>query len=73
MKLEMELKPKDIALLKLLGCVLIAFFMIRFLIFPAVEKHMDLTEQRDNVVAQQEEMQTGQEHWMRRSQSSRKC
>lgn len=58
MKLEMELKPKDIALLKLLGCVLIAFFMIRFLIFPGVEKHMDLAEQRENAVAQQEEMQT---------------
>ena len=42
MKLEMDLKPKDIVLLKVLGCVLIAFVMIRFLIFPGIEKHMDL-------------------------------
>ena len=49
MKLEMDLKPKDIVLLKVLGCVLIAFVMIRFLIFPGIEKHMDLVDQRDEV------------------------
>ena len=57
MKLEMDLKPKDIVLLKVLGCVLIAFVMIRFLIFPGIEKHMDLVDQRDEVVAEQEDMQ----------------
>ena len=34
MKLEMDLKPKDIVLLKVLGCVLIAFVMIRFSDLP---------------------------------------
>ena len=53
----MDLKPKDIVLLKVLGCVLIAFVMIRFLIFPGIEKHMDLVDQRDEVVAEQEDMQ----------------
>lgn len=57
MELEMDLKPKDIVLLKVLGCVLIAFVMIRFLIFPGIEKHMDLVDQRDEVVAEQEDMQ----------------
>ena len=57
MKLEMDLKPKDIVLLKVLGCVLIAFVMIGFLIFPGIEKHMDLVDQRDEVVAEQEDMQ----------------
>ena len=57
MKLEMDLKPKDIVLLKVLGCVLIAFVMIRFLIFPGIEKHMDLADQREEVVAEQEDMQ----------------
>lgn len=57
MKLEMDLKPKDIVLLKVLGCVLIAFVMIRFLISPGIEKHMDLVDQRDEVVAEQEDMQ----------------
>lgn len=57
MKLEMDLKPKDIVLLKVLGCVLIAFVMIRFLIFPGIEKHMDLVDQRNEVVAEQEDMQ----------------
>lgn len=57
MKLEMDLKPKDIVLLKVLGCVLIAFVMIRFLIFPGIEKHMDLVDQRDEVMAEQEDMQ----------------
>ena len=57
MKLEMDLKPKDIVLLKVLVCVLIAFVMIRFLIFPGIEKHMDLVDQRDEVVAEQEDMQ----------------
>lgn len=57
MKISMELRPKDIFLLKVLACVLVAFFMIRFLIFPAVEKHMDLSDQRTEVEAEQQEMQ----------------
>ena len=57
MKLEMDLRPKDIFLLKLLGCVLIAFVMIRFLIFPGIEKHMDLADQKAEVAAEQEDMQ----------------
>lgn len=57
MKIEMELKPGDIVLLKLLACLLIAFFMIRFLIFPGIEKHQDLQLEKEDLTAQQEEMQ----------------
>ena len=41
MKIDMELKPGDVVLLKVLACVLILFFMARFLIFPGMEKHQD--------------------------------
>ena len=57
MKLEMELKPGDIVLLKLLACVLILFFMARFLIFPGIEKHQDLVQKKDDVTIEQQEMQ----------------
>lgn len=57
MKISMELRPKDIFLLKVLACVLVAFFMIRFLIFPAIDKHMDLADQRTEVETDQQEMQ----------------
>lgn len=57
MKIEMELKPGDIVLLKLLACFLIAFFMIRFLIFPGIGKHQDLQMEKEDLAAQQEEMQ----------------
>lgn len=57
MKIEMELKPGDIALLKLLACFLIAFFMIRFLIFPGIGKYQDLQMEKEDLAAQQEEMQ----------------
>ncbi len=57
MKLDMEIRPKDIVLLKILGCVLIAFFMIRFLIMPGIEKHMELSDQKEEVSIQQQDMQ----------------
>lgn len=57
MKLEMELKPGDIVLLKLLACVLIIFFIGRFLIFPGIERHQDLASQKDDLEVQQQEMQ----------------
>lgn len=57
MKLELELKPGDVVLLKILACVLILFFMARFLIFPGVEKHQDLVSERDDLQVKQEEMQ----------------
>ena len=42
MKLEMDLKPGDVVLLKFLACVVIAFFMGRFLILPGIEKHQNI-------------------------------
>lgn len=57
MKLDMEIRAKDIVLLKILGCVLIAFFMIRFLIMPGIEKHMELSDQKEEVSIQQQDMQ----------------
>ena len=49
MKLEMELKAGDIKLLKLLGCVLILFFCIRFLIMPALDTSQSLIDEKDQV------------------------
>lgn len=57
MKLELELKPGDVVLLKLLACVLILFFMARFLIFPGIETHQDLESEKDSLQVKQEEMQ----------------
>lgn len=57
MKLELELKPSDVILLKLLACVLIIFFAFRFFVFPGIEKHQNLTSQKDTLTYQKEEMQ----------------
>ncbi len=57
MKIDMELKPGDVALLKVLACVLILFFMARFLIFPGMEKHQDLVAKKDDLTIEKQEMQ----------------
>ena len=53
----MELKPGDVVLLKVLACVLILFFMARFLIFPGMEKHQDLVAKKDDLTIEKQEMQ----------------
>lgn len=57
MKLKMELKPGDIVLLKVLACVLIIFFIGRFLILPGIETHQDLSAKKTDLEVQQQEMQ----------------
>lgn len=57
MKIDMELKPGDVILLKGLACVLILFFMARFLIFPGMEKHQDLVTKKDDLTIEKQEMQ----------------
>ena len=57
MKIDMELKPGDIVLLKVLACVLILFFMGRFLIFPGLEKHQDLVSAKEDAESTRQEMQ----------------
>lgn len=57
MKIDMELKPGDVVLLKVLACVLILFFMARFLIFPGMEKHQDLVAKKDDLRIEKQEMQ----------------
>ncbi len=57
MKLEMELKPGDIKLLKFLGCVLILFFCIRFLIIPALNTSQSLKNEKNQVDQTKQEMQ----------------
>ena len=57
MKLEMELKPGDIVLLKVLACILIIFFTFRFLIFPGLETNQDLQEEKQQVEQTKQEMQ----------------
>jgi len=58
MKLDMELKPGDVVLLKFLACVVIAFFMARFLILPGIEKHQSLVIEKEQVTQQKEQMET---------------
>ena len=58
MKLEMDLKPGDVVLLKFLACVVIAFFMGRFLILPGIEKHQSLIMEREELTRQKEQMET---------------
>lgn len=57
MKIDMGLKPGDVVLLKVLACVLILFFMARFLIFPGMEKHQDLVAKKDDLTTEKQEMQ----------------
>ena len=58
MKLDMELKQGDVVLLKFLACVVIAFFMARFLILPGIEKHQSLVIEKEQVTQQKEQMET---------------
>lgn len=56
MKLEMELKPGDVVLLKFLACLLIIFFSFRFFVFPGIEKHQDLVQVKEEKQIQKDEM-----------------
>ena len=57
MKLEMELKPGDIVLIKVLACVLVIFFSFRFLIFPGLETNQNLQDEKQQVEQTKQEMQ----------------
>lgn len=57
MKLEMELKPGDVVLLKFLACLLIIFFSFRFFVFPGIEKHQDLVQVKEEKQIQKDEME----------------
>ena len=57
MKLEMELKPGDIVLIKVLACVLVIFFSFRFLIFPGLETNQNLQDEKQQVEQTRQEMQ----------------
>lgn len=55
--MKMELTAKDIRLLKIMLTLLIMVLMIRFLIFPALEKKQSLDFEREEAETRQEEMQ----------------
>ena len=57
MKLDTELKPGDIVLLKGLGCVLIVVLFMQLLIFPGLNKHEDLGASLEAKTAQKQEME----------------
>lgn len=57
MKLEMDLKPGDILLLKVLGSVLILVLCMQLLIFPGLTKQEELKASLEAKTAQQEEME----------------
>lgn len=57
MKIDMNLKPGDITLLKVLSCVLIIFFLGYFIILPGIGKHQDLMADKENAEQTKQEMQ----------------
>lgn len=57
MKLDMELKPGDVVLLKLLSSVLIFVLIGRFLILPGIEKHQNLVLEREQTEERKQEME----------------
>ena len=57
MKLDMELKPGDVVLLKVLACVVIIFFSFRFFVIPGIEKHQELTQTKEELTQTKEEME----------------
>lgn len=57
MKIDMNLKPGDITLLKVLSCVLIIFFLGYFIILPGIGKHQDLVADKENAEQTKQEMQ----------------
>lgn len=57
MKIDMNLKPGDITLLKVLSCVLIIFFLGYFIILPGIGKHQDLVAEKENAEQTKQEMQ----------------
>ena len=57
MKIDMNLKPGDITLLKVLSCVLIIFFLGYFIILPGIGKHQDLVVEKENAEQTKQEMQ----------------
>ncbi len=57
MKLDMELKPGDVVLLKVLGCVLILVLCMQLLVFPGLNRHEELAASLDEKTAQKMEME----------------
>ncbi len=57
MKIDMELKPGDITLLKILSCVLIAVVSIRLVILPGIDKRNDLKDEETEVSTLKETME----------------
>ena len=57
MKIDMELKPGDITLLKILSCVLIAVISIRLVILPGIDKRSDLKDEQEQVATLKENME----------------
>ena len=66
MKLETELKSGDIVLLKLLACILILFFTLRFLVFPGLEKNQNLKNEKEQVEQTKQEIQSNKRVLLRR-------
>ena len=57
MKLELDLKPGDVRLLKMLTCVLIIVAALNFIILPGMERHADLVDQKLEEELKKEEME----------------
>ena len=57
MKLEFELKPTDILLLKVLSCILIAVLTLNLFIFPGLNKQADLSAQKEETRQEKQQVE----------------
>ena len=57
MKLEFELKPTDILLLKVLSCILMAVLTLNLFLFPGLNKQSDLSAQKEETKQEKQQME----------------
>ena len=57
MKLEFELKPTDILLLKVLSCILMAVLTLNLFIFPGLNKQADLSAQKEETRQEKQQVE----------------
>lgn len=57
MKLEFELKPTDILLLKVLSCILMVVLTLNLFIFPGLNKQADLSAQKEETRQEKQQVE----------------
>lgn len=57
MKLEFELKPTDILLLKVLSCILMAVLTLNLFVFPGLNRQSDLSAQKEEMKQEKQQVE----------------